>query len=238
MKKDNFTLIELLLVVTIIAILAGMLLPVLQQARERGKSIACIGNLKQYGVAAAGYSNDYREYIPFAYNGDDTANYSGYAGPKGNDAWYVYLGPYMGWQKKSFMGLLNHDNARLGYEPLGCPAQTIVNPTVMYSYSVPGWVAIHVPTPNGNFYQGRISQIIQPSKRIFIYDVKGGQYTCSVNTMAAGEWSNPYPRRHVGQPNTLLFGGNVKAYPFRKLYSLGMYVWHTPFTPYDGFLYE
>ncbi len=57
--KKIFTLIELLVVIAIIAILAAMLLPALNSAREKAKTSSCLGNLRQVFTAASLYANDF-----------------------------------------------------------------------------------------------------------------------------------------------------------------------------------
>ncbi len=57
--KKNFTIIEILIVIAIIVIISGMLLPTLAQAREKGKAISCVSNIRQLSTAPANYTSDY-----------------------------------------------------------------------------------------------------------------------------------------------------------------------------------
>ena len=62
-RGGKFTLIELLIVIAIIAILAGMLLPALNAAREKARNATCINKMKQLNLAAFHYTQDYQEWI-------------------------------------------------------------------------------------------------------------------------------------------------------------------------------
>ncbi len=80
-NRKGFTLIELLVVIAIIAILAAILFPVFARAREKARQTSCLSNLKQMGLAAQMYAQDYDEQFCYAPSGTyGGTNYYGYVG--------------------------------------------------------------------------------------------------------------------------------------------------------------
>jgi prepilin-type N-terminal cleavage/methylation domain-containing protein/prepilin-type processing-associated H-X9-DG protein len=97
----RFTLIELLVVIGIIAVLASMLLPALNKAREKAKSVSCVSNLKQLNMAMLLYVNDYDGFTPKVVAWNPTKNYysvlqnNGYVPRFATDKRGIYLCPSM-----------------------------------------------------------------------------------------------------------------------------------------------
>ena len=87
--RRKFTLVELLVVISIIAMLLCLLLPSLRRARDAARGIQCVSNLRNVGVAMAGYTTDYDGYFPPSYYG--TTGWSDW-----KMSWMQLLGPYLG----------------------------------------------------------------------------------------------------------------------------------------------
>ena len=108
MRRNLFTLIELLVVIAIIAILAAMLMPALQQAREKGRVTHCMNNFASIGKAGLMYNDDSKGFYPMLYNANRSSqsNHSALHGSAARGKLAPYLGiddiaPVGGWDLTS-----------------------------------------------------------------------------------------------------------------------------------------
>lgn len=91
----NFTLIELLIVIAIIAILAALLLPALNKARDKGKMIRCASNQKQIGTALHMYAQDFGDIVTlYIARGSNPVTYAALLSNKLRE--FYGLNPYYG----------------------------------------------------------------------------------------------------------------------------------------------
>ena len=111
-----FTLIELLMVIAIIAILAGLLLPALNQARKTAKGTACLNNKKSFGLWIAEYGDTYNDYIVPA----SMSSPAKYATGKHKN---IRPGSPLGWQETLYLFIISETFTRdkFYYQIFSCP---------------------------------------------------------------------------------------------------------------------
>lgn len=123
--RRGFTLIELLVVIAIIAILAAILFPVFARAREKARQTSCLNNLKQLGLAALQYAQDYDEKFPSLrvaapMNIPQMAPYGSWGWQDGYGYWYSFtfvLYPYVKNTQVFQCPSNNHSNCGISYAP-------------------------------------------------------------------------------------------------------------------------
>ena len=164
-----FTLVELLVVIGIIAVLMGILLPVISRAREQGNSVACASNIRQIMIAFRMFSNDHAGSLPGGYNdlnnavewkrdwlfgkyptgaykgGYDMAPESGTIFPYLGENYKVYRCPS---RQTGALGSGGGSNGRFDYSFFRCFAGakiTNIKPTSRFNYQ--GTLLLNMPTP-------------------------------------------------------------------------------------------
>lgn len=155
-----FTVVELLIVIAIVAVLALLALPGLTQAKSKVRSVTCIGNLKQWGVALQMYASEHDDYFP------DEGSPTPGAG-KLKLGWYTTLPPIIGVRPYHEMPWRTNATVRLPRSVFICQANTRrATNNNLFHYCLNGQL-----DGTGNFDRPtKLSSLPSPSRSVYLFD--------------------------------------------------------------------
>jgi prepilin-type N-terminal cleavage/methylation domain-containing protein/prepilin-type processing-associated H-X9-DG protein len=223
-RGNGFTLIELLVVIVIMAILAAILFPVFAKAREKARQTTCTNNLKQLGMTAIMYSQDWDGYLPVCADQTNT-NASNWISWVTTIAWTIEKGAKWnywsngidgsGWSScsKSTRGLFRCPSSSIKYDS----GETCLGISIGYNKRCglaidgTGFLAGHTPR-DLNKQEGTLI--------LFADLISSNDYRCFENAQGLAP-------RHNDGTNLFFADGHVKWYPYQEVLSWSTSDWAT-----------
>ena len=249
--RSAFTLIELLVVIAIIAILAGMLLPVLSKVKASGRNISCVNNERQLGVAFANYHAEFKDCYPSSFSGQGTA----WSDQK--TTWHGALALYIT-PKKNFINISGWPSFPIN-SPFMCPALAAVRTGSRtftcnaggygYNNSLFGFLNYSY---KANF-RGNIRKVTPPIKvgkiksgsgTIVIGDIREANSKPTTGHFQFDETTNMAALRHNKRANFLMADLHVEPWGLAVVYTnVATLPWNmagngTPRLPYGSSFYN
>lgn len=198
-----FTLIELLVVIAIIGVLAAILFPVFARARENARKSSCLNNLKQVGLAAMQYTQDYDECM--------VKIYSAYGPGSANLMWWQdVLQPYTKSYQLVICPSQNPPSSYPSNRPLGRPNPLLTSYAGNNIYADASGGALFPPLRAGGGAGRSLAEFEEPAGTIIFTELRRGN-------MEIFDWehtdlgSSPtVDRRHMEGCNFVFADGHVK----------------------------
>ena len=208
MKKNAFSLVELLVVIGVIAMLAALLLPALQKAKFTAMRMVCANNLKQINLGFVEYADNYDEHFVPSMNYTASTPSEGAFGMTGDSsAWDAAI--YVNSGRKSYYST---DRRRSVFF---CPRMTWYDGRWdNISYGVSYWGVCRQPTI---YVPAQYKRVRKASETLLCADCSDGAPAYGhtqiwPNTFGGGGSGGGFLGRHEGMDNVLFVDGHVTAY--------------------------